>query len=411
MIEKCRAARQGSFVFALIICCGVTFGFYTASYMRIPIVPLYAKTLGADTATVGFINSTFFLTAGCLSFLCGILSDRLGRKRVAAAGTIIVALSSFWLAVSHTPAQLMMIYFFFGVGLAAYGPTMMGYVADVSPLSHLGRSYGWYTTALYVGMSVGPAIGAWIADKKGYRDVFVASGIATLMLFFLLLFFLPVTASTAKSDLGSTVISARTRDVLTNRNLWACWLVTFGLCFSLGMFITFIPLHARHAAIPIASIGMIFLVQGTSNAVLRIPFGHWSDKTSNRRRLVIFGAVGTALAMVGFGTATSLWQFLAYAVTLGAGLALAFTSVGALIPLVVPPYSRGLAMGGYNTCIYFGIMLASAIMGTVIQKTSYRVAFSASSGVVILVILVFALLMNNRYDSQVTHTSHKTEDR
>ncbi|MBC7358642.1 MAG: MFS transporter [Desulfacinum sp.] len=386
------ASRPASFVYSLTVCCLVTFGFYTASYMRIPVVPLYAKSLGADTPTVGLINSIFFLTAGCLSFPTGLLSDRWGRKRVALAGTLIVSLTSFWLAFTTTPAQLMLVYFFFGVGLSAYGPTMMSYVADVSPVTHLGRSYGWYTTALYTGMSVGPAVGGWVADGFGYADVFVASGVVTAVLWVLILAALPAPTAQPETPARPPLREAA-GDVLRNRPLWGCWLVTLGLCFGLGMFVTFIPLHARDASIPIASIGMIFFVQGVSNALSRIPFGHWSDRTGDRRRLVAFGGLGAAAAMVGFGAAGQLWHFLACALLLGAGLALAFTSIGALIAVVVPAHSRGLAMGGYNTCIYFGIMLASATMGLVIERSGYLAAFVLAAAVTGLFLAVFGLLM------------------
>lgn len=386
------SSRPASFVTCLAICCAVTFGFYTASYMRIPVVPLYAKSLGADTPTVGWINSVFFLTAGCLSFPTGLLSDRWGRKRVALAGTCIVSLTSFWLAFTTTPAQLMLVYFFFGVGLSAYGPTMMSYVADVSPVSHLGRSYGWYTTALYTGMSVGPAVGGWVADGFGYAQVFMASGVVTAVLFALILAALPTPPAQSGTPARPPLRKAA-GDVLRNPPLWGCWLVTLGLCFGLGMFITFIPLHARDASIPIASIGMIFFVQGVSNALSRIPFGHWSDRTGDRRRLVAFGAAGAGAAMVGFGAAHQLWHFLVCAVLLGAGLALAFTSIGALIAVVVPAHSRGLAMGGYNTCIYFGIMLASATMGLMIERSGYLAAFVLAAGIMGVFLGVFAVLM------------------
>lgn len=386
--------RLPSFSYCLSVCCVVTLGFYTASYMRIPIVPLYAKALGIGTSTIGLINSVFFFTSGCLSFPSGLLSDRLGRKRIAVVGTIIITLTAFSLPLARTAGSLMVIYFFFGVGMSAYGPTMMGYVADVSPVSHLGRSYGWYTTALYTGMSMGPAVGGWIAGRYSYTEVFVFSGIITAVLILALLFLLPFAPTPEEHDreaVPKMIESAG--EVFRNRPLWACWIVTLGLCFGLGMFITFIPLHARHAAIPVTAIGMIFFVQGGANALSRIPFGHWSDRTSDRSRLVVVGGAGIIASMLGFGASTSLWQFLLFAVVLGGGLALAFTSVGALIAVAVPPHSRGLAMGGYNTCIYFGIMLASATMGTVIEKTSYRAAFWSSALVITLFVSVFILLL------------------
>ena len=79
-------------------------------------------------------------------------------------------------------------------------------------------------------------------------------------------------------------------------------------------------------------------------------------------------------------------------------MGLAFTSLGALIAEVVDPESRGLAMGGYNTCIYFGMMLSSAIMGGIIQKIGYENSFHLTGLVNFLLIGFFYLFMKN-FDS------------
>jgi len=167
-----------SYATLLFMCCGVAFCCYLGSYMRMPVVPLYARSLGAGTAQVGIINSAFFLMAGVLSLPFGILSDRLGRKLLASMGLLILSATSFLLYFSVTPAQITWIYLFFGIGLAAFGPTMMSFVADFSPPTHLGRSYGWYTTALYTAMSLGPAVGGFVAHELGFLQVFlIFSGI------------------------------------------------------------------------------------------------------------------------------------------------------------------------------------------------------------------------------------------
>ncbi|RMG68532.1 MAG: MFS transporter, partial [Bacteroidetes bacterium] len=334
-------------MFPLTVACLVTFGFYVASYMRIPIVPLYAKSLGANTPMVGFINSAFFFTAGLLSFPLGLLADRLGRKSMATAGLLLLAATCFALVYTTTPVHIAIVYVFFGIGLATYGPTMMSYVADVAPATHLGRAYGWYTTALYTGMSVGPAVGTWVAGQRSYEEVFLASGILTLVLLFALALFLPGTLGLGAGTAPSQSPVGTRRDIRHNRALWACWLVTLGGCFGLGMFVTFIPLHAREAGVPITHIGLIFFAQGLSNALARVPFGHLSDRVPSRAYLVVAGVLATAVALAGFGPAANLWQFVLCAILLGAGMALAFTSIGALIAEAVPARSRGLAMGGY----------------------------------------------------------------
>ncbi len=363
--------------------------------MRIPVVPLYAKSLGATATMVGMINSVFFLTAGCLSIPMGFICDRFGRNKTAAFGTLVVAVTSFLLAFTKTPLQIMPIYFLFGIGLSAYGPTMMSYVADISPLTHLGRSYGWYTTSLYTGMSVGPAIGGWVAGNWGYTDAFIASGILMFIVFVALVTSLPAPSteqSTSKKNSGSWAA------VFKNRYLWACWLITLGLCYELGMFITFIPLRAKDAGIPLTAIGIIFLFQGLSNGFSRIPFGHWSDRTSDRRKLVVAGVLASGVSIAGFGVSRLLWHFLIFAILLGMGLALAFTSIGALIALVTSEKTRGLAMGGYNTCIYLGIMASSMLMGSIIEKAGYRLAFIIASLIAVFFLFFFVWLFRSFYE-------------
>jgi sugar phosphate permease len=74
-------------------------------------------------------------------------------------------------------------------------------------------------------------------------------------------------------------------------------------------------------------------------------------------------------------------------------MGLAFTSIGALIAEVVPQESRGLAMGGYNTCIYFGMMLSSALMGPVIKVIGFESAFVITAGVNFVFIGFFHLFI------------------
>jgi DHA1 family multidrug resistance protein-like MFS transporter len=378
----------------LFICCGVAFGGYLGSHMRIPVVPLYAQSLGADAVLVGIINSAFLLMAALLSLPLGMMSDRLGRKRLACFGALILSATSFLLYFSKTPWQMVWIYLFFGMGLAAFGPTMMSLVADISPVTHLGRSYGWYTTALYTSMSLGPALGGFLAEELGFLQVFVISGILVFITFWLILLYLPRARHILK-DRAKKNESGVARELLQNRPLLGCWLVTLGGCFGLGMFVTFLPLHAANQGLNMAEIGLVFAVQGLWNAVSRIPFGYLSDRVARRGALVTVGLLGYSGAMVGFALSTSLIHFIAASTLLGISMGLAFTSVGALIAEVVDQESRGLAMGGYNTCIYFGMMLSSALMGGVIQRIGFANSFHLTGLLNFLLIGFFYLFMKN----------------
>jgi len=378
----------------LAICCSIAFASYTGSYMRILVVPLFARSLGASTVEVGIINAAFLLMTGALSFPLGILSDRWGRKLLITSGLAISSATSFLLYFSASPGQLIAIYLLFGIGLAAIGPTLMSYVADFSPTTHLGRSYGWYTTAAYTGMSLGPALGGFVAQWLGFRPLFLLAGIFIFLLIWGEVFFLPASASHLSHRPRNPQPSRINRDLLRNRPLLGCWLLTLGGCFGQGMFVTFSPLLTHDYGLSMGQIGLVFTVQAVFNALSRLPFGRLSDRVRSRGKLAALGFITFGLSLAVFGFCRNLFQFLLTAGALGVTMGLAFTPLGALIAEVAPPEARGLAMGGYNTSIYLGMMLSSAFMGGAIGVLGYEISFLLSAGLVFLVTGGFYLLLN-----------------
>ena len=139
-----------------LLLCLIGFAAFFSSYLRIPVMPLFAATLGAGPAQVGTINGAFMLTAGLLSIPAGLLADHTGRKLPIIAGVTATSLSSLLVTQCHLPGQMAAAYILFGAGLAAFAPGMLSLVADVMPSHHLGQAYGWYTTAIYVAMTLGP---------------------------------------------------------------------------------------------------------------------------------------------------------------------------------------------------------------------------------------------------------------
>lgn len=393
---KSDTAKSLSYAMFLTTICLIAFGCFAASYMRLPIVPLYAKSLGINTALIGIINSFFFMTAGILSLPIGILSDQLGRKRLAVLGLILLSGTSFLLCISETHISLCGVYFIYGVGMALFGPSMMSLVADFSPSTHLGRSYGWYTTALYSGMSLGPALGGFVAENFGFTRVFLLSGIFLLLNICMALIFLPSPPRSYSSNSRTQISLIIKQDIIQNRPLLGCWVATLGGAFGLGTFMTFVPLHAQNQGLKIDQIGMVFFIQGLVNALSRIPLGYLSDKVSGRKKLVVIGLTGFAASVSAFGMSASLNHFMICAVLMGFSMALAFTSVGALLAETVPPGSRGLAMGGYNTIIYIGMMICSALMGYIIQKTGFNNGFFIAAVIIIVLIALFYYLINDK---------------
>ena len=373
-----------------LLLCLFGFAAFYCSYLRIPVLPLFAASLGAGPAEVGFINGAFMLTTGLLSIPAGLLADRTGRKVPIVAGLAATALSSLLIAQCRLPGQMALAYVLFGAGLAAFAPGMLSLVADVMPSNRLGQAYGWYTTAIYVAMTLGPASGGYLAKTWGLRQVFYLSGGLLTAIALLALLGLPKGAPRHKTELHAAL--AGSLELLRDRHLVACLVATAGSCIGFGVFLTFLPLYATRLGFDPAQVGLIFAAQAITNVVGRIPIGSLADRC-DRRKLVTGGLVCLALALAALGQTQALGLLMGCAVIMGVGMALTFTSIGALIAELVPVLKRGLAMGMYNSCIYLGMMSGSTVMGMALKRMGYPVVFILAGSTALAVLALFLMMM------------------
>jgi MFS family permease len=373
----------------ILISCFAGLGCFTAAHMRIPILPLYARSLGVGAMGIGIINSLFMMAAGTLSMPLGIMSDRFGRKRLVLAGILITALSSLFLSWSRNFPQIMIINAFAGLGLGAFTPTMMSFVADFSPLTHRGRSYAWYTTATNLGMSLGPAIGGLLAQVFSYRRVFSISAIMGFVVFSAASLSFPNASPEHYNRTPKKEFMKIISGLLRNNPLVACWLVTLVTSFGIGVYVSFLALHASDQGVGVGKIGLIFGTQAIVNVLGRIPFGYLGDRLAHRSDLVLMGVLVYSISVLGFGLSSSLVMFLISAVLMGLGMGISFTAVGALIPELVTSDSMGFAMGGYAASIYLGMMLGSLTMGVVAGRFGFRSSFLITAGIIAIGAVAF----------------------
>jgi len=376
-----------------LLLCLIGFAAFFSSYLRIPVMPLFAATLGAGPAQVGVINGAFMLTAGLLSIPAGLLADRFGRRVLIIAGLIATALSALLVAICQLPGEMVVAYVLFGIGLAAFAPGMLSLVADVMPVQQLGLAYGWYTTAIYIAMTLGPASGGFLAKEVGLRQVFLVSGGLQLAVVLLALLLLPQGPPRHKTDLRSALSGSIV--LLQNNKLIACLLATVVSCIGFGVFLTFLPLYASKLGYDPAQVGLVFAAQAVTNVVGRVPIGNLADRV-DRRWLVSAGLVCLAVALFALGQVSALPQMLACSVVIGVGMALTFTAIGALIAELVPPLQRGLSMGMYNSSIYLGMMCGSTVMGMLLNRIGYAYGFAAAGFVALIALSLFLTMFRER---------------
>jgi MFS family permease len=78
--------------------------FWFSLYLFVPILSVYARSVGASLSMVGLIVSSYGLTQLLVRIPIGMLSDHLGRRRpFVTAAFIIVVVSVVGLALSPNP--------------------------------------------------------------------------------------------------------------------------------------------------------------------------------------------------------------------------------------------------------------------------------------------------------------------
>ena len=109
----------------------------------VPVMPVFAASLGAGGLALGFIIAAFSITRGFCQPLVGNLSDRWGRKGFLVCGLTVYALVGLLIPEANSVGKLVLIRTLHGVGSAMIVPIAMAYVSDLAPMGSEGRYMGW----------------------------------------------------------------------------------------------------------------------------------------------------------------------------------------------------------------------------------------------------------------------------
>ncbi|MDT9546864.1 MAG: MFS transporter [Chlorobium sp.] len=163
----------------------------------LPLLPTYAKDLGASPFMIGLIAAIFSIMQFIFSPLWGKLSDRIGRRPVMLISIFITGVS--YLVFSQTTTIALLI---FSRGLSGIGSANIAaaqaYITDVTDSKSRSSAMGMIGAAFGIGFIIGPLIGGLLKHNYGIPMVgYVAAGLIFID-FILAIFFLPESNKNAK---------------------------------------------------------------------------------------------------------------------------------------------------------------------------------------------------------------------
>jgi MFS family permease len=299
---------------ALLLLAGMVFIVQVGVAVMLPLLPLYARSLGAAPTVLGLLTSVFALTNAAGQLVTGFLAERFAMRRLLAAGIGSYALANFLIAAATSAGMLIV---FRGAAGLGGGVMLVGerlYLTQLVEPARLAFAIGVLSAAGSAGSVTGPAIGGLLASID-LRIPFVLVGITSLAATVAAFFLprppvevaaeagLPGEESTAEGSTANaaadgtppaapapTVAAAPTAPPVSDRRqLFVLVIAQTALNAAFGAFITtYAPFAQERLAWQTTEIGAVFALFGLG----AITLGPWLGKQADlrgRRNVAIVG--------------------------------------------------------------------------------------------------------------------------
>lgn len=340
----------------------------------IPILPTYAKDLGATDAVVGLLGTSFSIMQFLFASFWGGLSDRFGRRPIMLTSIAIMAVAYLLFANATVLWLLFATRLLKGFG-AANLSVAQAYISDVVPLEDRTKAFGIIGASFGLGFIFGPSIGGVLNEYYGVAGVGYFAAMLSAVNFILAWLFLKETLKEKSTTVE--LFPNPFKDILSFRgSMQIRALFTINFTYILGfsmMQITSTLLWAEHFGLSEMHIGYVFAYVGLLAVIIQGGLiGYFNTWFGERNLLVI----GTLLVAVGLFSMpfvpTDMFLLELISMTLlSLGNALLTPTVSSLLSRFAPDGSQGKILGTNQS-----VGSLARVVGPAIGGAAYGIHFS-----------------------------------
>ncbi|MFC1937843.1 MFS transporter [Chloroflexota bacterium] len=365
-----------------ILFCLATFFFWASLYLFVPVLPVYAQTLGASLSMVGVVIASYALPQIITRIPMGVWFDTLDRRKpMVAAGIIIAALGALGLGLAPTTWFLALARAITGIGASCW-VIFTVYFASYYPGERMGRAIGLINFVNSAAVVTATSCGGIAADVWGFSPIFfIAATLGIISLAALL-----AAKEPERKQLQSVSLSwkgfrqAATHPLLLTVsgmgivNHYASYAGIFG----------FIPIYASDIGASKTELGLLTMITIASAGVASLFASHLAERHGSRF-VVILGAalLGGALLAVPFLNKVYMLEMVQ--VFNGLGWGTLNTILMILAIRAVAPQQRATAMGVYQAIYAIGMMLGPLLSGFLADNLSLSLAFYLAAFLCVIV--------------------------
>ena len=359
----------------------------------VPVLPQYARELGATTATAGVVVAVFALVRMLASGPAGALVDRLGARPNVATGLVIVAASSAATALVDTSGGLIAVRGAGGIGSALFITGIGQHVTRTVPMAERGRANGMLQGAFLLGGASGPIVGGLLVERAGVRAPFLVYAGTLAIAAVVTLRFMTGGADGASRPRAHGVELASLRSLLRSRAFVAVLVVHLAVAWaSVGVRTIGVPLFAAEVLeLQAGSIGLALTVSAVVQGIVLWPSSTFADR---RGRLLPtrIALVVSAVTIAGLAVVHDLSSLIVWLALQGAAGGVAATVPATIVGDLAPPGAEGRAAAAMNVARDVGAIVGALATGAIAQAVSFDAAFVTSAAVLAVALVGTAVM-------------------
>ncbi len=357
--------------------------------MILPLMPYYARSLGASALMVALLMSSFTAAQLLSAPFWGRVSDRYGRRPALLIGLGAAAIAYVVFAYATTIWLLLLSRVVQGAGGGTTG-VVQAYVADAVEPEERAKALGWISAATNVGVALGPPVGSFALKLLNVHGPGLIA--ATLCLFNIAFAWRYLSESRDMTEAKHVerkrgASFAAVKHVFSHSKETAprlIWVYAIGIGAFQGITAILALFLADKFGVTADRIWVIFTFMGTISVITRAGFlgravDRWGEVKLSRVGLLMLAAGLAAFPFM------PTYVTLYLAVTLiPLGTAFTFPCVTSLLSRVISRNERGLYMGVQQTFGGLARVIVPIFAGYTYDHFGHSIPFWVSAGLVMI---------------------------
>lgn len=370
-----------------------------------PLVPVYATSLGASLGVVGLLDAAAFALPFFLAIPFGSLVDRFGPRTLISLGAAGFAVSPLVVLLSETLVGLAMTQVLLGVSHLSLIVASQTLITSLASGRQQERYMGWYAMMISSAQMLGPLVGGSVADALSFQAVFVLACVLPVIPLGLSRL-LPANLVSTKKHVRPNV--GNIKSVLEVRGAQLAILSSCSILLAQRAYSTFFPVLLDSLGYSVSAIGLLLSLRALSSTLIRpfIPNVVSLFKTRSHTLFIVMTAIGVAIIGAGFSQTTP-WLML-FTLLMGACGGISQPVSVLMMANAVADSERGFALGLRLMGNRLAQVTSPLVFGVVADVWRLEGAFLGAGLAAISVAMWFRTLMPKRLSTLATE--HATDD-